>query len=171
MPQRSDAVTRLVMKLPGVDHQALVIPLDDNDNARIVAVLHRSLDSALAAFERLRNTLIVLAVLSLVLSIVGSVAVARNITRPLETLAGAAARIEQGDYVEPVNVQRADEIGVLASSLNHMRGGIAERESRILKLAYEDPLTDLANRSRFSNELARAIGAADAGTTTSSASS
>src|SRR6185503_1817905 len=50
-----------------------------------------------------------------------------------------------------------DEIGVLASSLNHMRGGIADRESRILKLAYEDPLTDLANRSRFSNELTRAI--------------
>ena len=145
------------MSLSGVDHQALVIPLDDLRDTRIVAVLHRSLAGALAAFERLRNTLIVLAGLSLLLSIVGSVAVARNITRPLETLANAAARIEQGDYVEPVDVRRADEIGVLASSLNHMRGGIAERENRILKLAYEDPLTDLANRSRFSSELARAI--------------
>ena len=157
MPARSNAVTRLVMNIASVDHQALVIPLDDNDNARIVAVLHRSLDGALAAFERLRFTLIVLAGFSLVLSIVGSVAVARNITRPLETLASAAARIEHGDYVEPVNVQRADEIGVLASSLNHMRGGIADREKRILKLAYEDPLTDLANRSRFNNELEQAI--------------
>jgi diguanylate cyclase (GGDEF)-like protein len=161
MPQRSDAVTRLLLKLSGGDHQALVIPLDDNDNARIVAVLHRSLDSALAAFERLRNTLIVLALLSVALSILGSVAVARNITRPLETLAGAAARIEHGDYIEPVNLQRADEIGVLASSFNHMRGGIAEREGRILKLAYEDPLTDLANRSRFSNELTGSIAAAE----------
>jgi diguanylate cyclase (GGDEF)-like protein len=150
-------VTRLVMNIASVDNQALVIPLDDNDNARIVAVLHRSLDSALAAFERLRFTLIVLAGFSLVLSIVGSVMVARNITRPLETLASAAARIEQGDYVAPVNVQRADEIGVLASSLNHMRGGIADREKHILKLAYEDPLTDLANRSRFNKTLAHAI--------------
>ena len=157
MPQRSDQVSRLVVNIGGVDNQALVIPLANTDQARIVAVLHRSLASALAAFERLRNTLIVLAALSLVMSIIGSIAVARNITRPLETLAGAAARIEQGDYVEPVNVQRADEIGVLASSLNHMRSGIAERESRILKLAYEDPLTDLANRSRFSKELAQAI--------------
>jgi HAMP domain-containing protein len=159
MPPRSASATRVDLMLGGVDHQALVIPLVEN-NARIVAVLHRSLAGALAAFERLRNTLIVLAALSVVLSIIGSVAVARNITRPLETLAGAAARIEQGDYAAPVDVRRADEIGVLASSLNHMRGGIAERESRILKLAYEDPLTDLANRSRFSNELARAIGAA-----------
>jgi diguanylate cyclase (GGDEF)-like protein len=157
MPPRSDQVTRLVMNITNVDHQALVIPLDDNDEARIVAVLHRSLDGALAAFERLRATLIVLAGFSLVLSIVGSVAVARNITGPLETLASAAARIEHGDYVEPVNVQRADEIGVLASSLNHMRGGIADREKRILKLAYEDPLTDLANRSRFNDALAQAI--------------
>ena len=84
---------------------------------------------------------------------------ARNITRPLETLASAAARIEQGDYDAPVDVRRSDEIGVLASSLNHMRGGIADREKRILKLAYEDPLTDLANRSRFTNDLARAIDA------------
>ena len=91
------------MNIAGIDHQALVIPLDDKPDARIVAVLHRSLDDALAAFERLRNTLIVLAALSLVLSIIGSVAVARNITRPLETLASAAARIEQGDYGAPVD--------------------------------------------------------------------
>jgi diguanylate cyclase (GGDEF)-like protein len=162
MPARPGTATRMDFKLSDVDHQALVIPLVEN-NTRIVAVLNRSLAGALAAFERLRNTLFVLAALSVVLSIVGSVMVARNITRPLETLAGAAARIALGDYSAPVDVRRADEIGVLASSLNLMRGGIAERESRILKLAYEDPLTDLANRSRFSNELARAIGEATLG--------
>ena len=155
MPPHSNSTTRLNVRISDVDHQALIIPLERN--AHIVAVLHRSLAGALAAFERLRIILFVLAALSLVLSIIGSVAVARNITRPLEALAGAASRIEQGDYGAPVDVRRADEIGVLASSLNHMRGGIAEREGRILKLAYEDPLTDLANRSRFSIELARAI--------------
>jgi diguanylate cyclase (GGDEF)-like protein len=157
MPARSAQVSRLVLTLAGDDHQALVIPLDDNSGARIVAVLHRSLEHALAAFERLRNTLILLALASLAISIVGSVTIARNITRPLETLATAAARIEQGDYVEPVSLRRTDEIGVLASSLNHMRSGIADREKRILKLAYEDPLTGLANRSRFSNELELAL--------------
>ncbi len=160
LPLRAADSQRLVINLSGVDHQALMIPLEENHDARIVAVLHRSLDSALAAFERLRITLIVLAVLSVVLSIVASIVVARNITRPLETLASAAARIEQGDYREPVRVERSDEIGVLASSLNHMRSGIADREKHILKLAYEDPLTDLANRSRFSNTLATAIGRA-----------
>ena len=59
-------------------------------------------------------------------------------------------------------IERADEIGVLASSLNHMRYGIKEREQRILKLAYQDPLTDLANRSKFSERLEQAIGVAAA---------
>jgi diguanylate cyclase len=163
LPDSSEAVSRQVMNISGADHQALVIPLDENQDARMVAVLHRSLGDALAAFERLRFTLIVLALLSLAMSIVGSVAVARNITGPLETLASAASRIEQGDYSAPVVVQRADEIGVLASSLNHMRGGIADREKHILKLAYEDPLTDLANRSRFANELEQAIAQASQG--------
>jgi len=157
LPADPAASARLDMDIAGAEHQALVIPLDDNGSARIVAVLHRSLAGALAAFERLRFTLIVLALLSLALSIVGSVAVARNITRPLESLAVSAARIEQGDYSAPVAVQRADEIGVLASSLNHMRSGIADREKHILKLAYDDPLTNLANRSRFANELEAAI--------------
>jgi diguanylate cyclase len=156
MPARADGVSRLGMNMADADYQALVIPLGGRDT-RIAAVLHRSLAEALVDFERLRYTLIVLAVLSLSLSIVGSIAVARNITRPLETLASAASRIELGDYSAPVSVQRADEIGVLASSLNHMRGGIADREKRILKLAFEDPLTDLANRSRFADELERAI--------------
>jgi diguanylate cyclase (GGDEF)-like protein len=160
---RSDADAGRVLDIAGVDHQARVIALDGNDDGRIVAVLHRSLGDALAAFERLRFTLIVLALLSVALSIVGSVAVARNITRPLETLASAASRIEQGDYSAPVDLRRADEIGVLASSLNHMRGGIADREKHILKLAYEDPLTDLANRSRFSGELENAIAQAAQG--------
>jgi diguanylate cyclase len=58
-------------------------------------------------------------------------------------------------------VQGAHEVGRLASSLNHMRDGIAERERRILKLAYHDPLTDLANRSKFSQRLAQSIGEVD----------
>jgi diguanylate cyclase (GGDEF)-like protein len=164
-PLSGASVSQLVTNVAGEEFLARVIPLGGSadQETRIVAVLHRSLAGALAALERLRYTLIVLALISLALSIVGSVAVARNITRPLETLASVASRIELGDYTAPVNVQRADEIGVLASSLNHMRGGIADREKRILKLAYEDPLTDLANRSRFANELERSIEEAASG--------
>ena len=154
------AATRIVT-VDHTDYQARVIPLGrsaaPDDAHRIVAVLDRSLAGALAAFDRLRNTLFVLAALSLLFSIIGSIAVARNITGPLQSLARTATDIERGDYTHAVHVERSDEIGVLAASLNHMRSAIADRERRILKLAYEDPLTDLANRSRFSDHLERTL--------------
>jgi diguanylate cyclase len=163
LPPRLVRVTSFVSKtatLAGVAHQIRVVALGDGHDLHVVAVLHRSLAEALSVFARLRNTLSILAFTSLGLSILGSIVIALNITRPLSKIAGAAARIEQGDYSSPVEVERADEIGVLASSLNHMRQGIAERERKILTLAYQDPLTGLANRSRFSEDLEAAIGAA-----------
>ncbi len=160
MPHWSRATATHLVSISGDDHQARVIPLSGSADSHIVAVLHRSLAGALAAFERLRNTLIVLALVSLLISIGASVTIALSITRPLSSLAEQAHRIEQGDYANTVIIERADEIGVLASSLNHMRAGIKDREHRILKLAYQDPLTDLANRSKFSERLEEAIGLA-----------
>jgi diguanylate cyclase (GGDEF)-like protein len=129
-------------------------------------VLHRSLSEALAAFDRLRTTLIALAIVSLLVSTVGCAAIALNITRPLSALAQAAARVAAGDYSSEVDIPRADEIGSLAYSLNQMRESIAEREKRILTLAYRDQLTGLANRAQFSEMLAAAITAARPGTQT-----
>lgn len=148
--------------LGSVAHEIRMVALSNKGDVQIAAVLHRSLAEALAAFARLRNTLSILAVTSLALSIIGSVLIALNITRPLSKIASAAERIQQGDYSRPVEVVRADEIGVLASSLNHMRQGIAEREQKILTLAYQDSLTGLANRARFSEELEACIDAARA---------
>ena len=151
-----------VTRLGEEDHQARVIALESIGGQRVIAVLGRSLTAAIASFASLRATLAALVLAGLVVSFAGSVLIAANITRPLSELATAAGRIEHGDYGAEVGVQRADEVGRLASSLNHMRDGIAERERRILKLACHDPLTDLANRSKFSERLAQSIGEVDA---------
>ncbi len=155
-----------VVRIHGMDHQARLISVTTAGGRRIVAVLHRSLSEALAAFDRLRTALIALGIVSLLVSILGAVLIALNITRPLGALAAAAARMGAGDYSSEVDVQRADEIGSLAHSLNHMREGIAEREKRIATLAYRDQLTGLANRAQFSEMLAAAITAARPGTET-----
>ena len=152
-----------IVHILGTDHQARLIPLTSTGDRRIVVVLHRSMSDALVAFDGLRTTLITLAIASLIVSIAAGTGIALNITRPLATLAHAAARMEAGDYSSEVDVRRADELGSLASSLNRMREGIADREMRILTLAYQDPLTGLANRSRFAALLAAAIAAAGPG--------
>jgi diguanylate cyclase (GGDEF)-like protein len=158
----SQVVGTHVTRLGEEDHQARVIALESIGGQPVFAVLGRSLTAAIASFASLRAILAALVLAGLVVSFAGSVLIAGNITRPLSELATAAGRIEQGDYGAEVGVQRADEVGRLASSLNHMRDGIAERERRILKLAYHDPLTDLANRSKFSERLAQSIGEVDA---------
>jgi diguanylate cyclase (GGDEF)-like protein len=157
-----------VVSIHGAEHQARPISLTTTGSRRIVAVLHRSLPAALLAFDRMRTTLIVLALFGILVSIVGSIWIASNVTEPLSTLAQSAAAMQAGDYTGEVDIHRADEIGSLACSLNHMREAIAEREERILTLAYQDQLTGLANRARFSELLSRAIAAARPGAETGS---
>ena len=98
-----------------------------------------------------------LVALSLIAGVIGSVLLAREITRPINSLADAAARIEAGDYSVSTAVDRDDEIGRLAASFDHMRASIAEREREILRLAYEDSLTGLPNRAMFNDRLAQAV--------------
>ncbi|HEU4600949.1 MAG TPA: EAL domain-containing protein [Steroidobacteraceae bacterium] len=144
------------------EQQIRVIPLDHFGDRALVAVLQRSVAEAIAAFDRLRTTLIALGIMSLIASIIGSALIALSVTRPISHLSEAAERIQEGRYEEPVTIVRSDEIGALATSINHMREGIAAREQEILRLAYRDTLTQLPNRSLFNDRLRAAIAAASA---------
>ena len=144
------------LQLLGDGYQTRVVSLQQQDETVIVAVLQRSLKDALAAFSRLRETLLVLFLISLAASVFGSFLIARSITRPLRSLTQSATQMQQGDYSEPIDIRQKDEIGVLATSLNFMREGIATRESEILRLAYNDTLTGLPNRALFNDRLGQA---------------
>jgi diguanylate cyclase (GGDEF)-like protein len=139
------------------EQQLRVIELHQQGGPEVVAVLQRSVATAIAAFDKLRDTLVALAAFSLLLSVAGSMAIAGGITRPLSALVRAAVRIQKGDYGAEVAVARGDEIGVLASSLDNMRSGIAAREQEILRLAYRDGLTGLPNRVLFHLRLNEAL--------------
>jgi diguanylate cyclase (GGDEF)-like protein len=157
LPGYETALGMHVLEMPAARNQFKLVAIGGTQGNRLVAVLQRPIADAMAAFSTLRVTLLALGLLSLALSIVGSVLIALGITRPLGSLLAAVRRIKQGDYSAPVDVNRTDEIGVLAQGLDHMRAGIAEREQRILRLAYEDVLTQLPNRARFSAQLERSI--------------
>ncbi|SAK78352.1 response regulator receiver modulated diguanylate cyclase/phosphodiesterase [Caballeronia fortuita] len=135
-----------------------------HSEGRAVAVLlERSLIDALAPFHRLQSTLLLITLLGVLVSIVGSVLTARSVTRPIAALAQFSKRIGQGDYAAPVEIRQHDEIGELAHAFNQMREGIAEREKRITELAYMDRLTGLPNRALFNDRLQQAVGAATRG--------
>jgi diguanylate cyclase (GGDEF)-like protein len=163
LPAYAQALETHQLALADGEQQLRVLALGGHADEQVVAVLQRPIADALAGFRTLRTKLIALGILSLALSIAGSIGIALGITRPIELLLASVRRIRKGDYSAPVSIRRNDEIGALAQGLEHMRAGIAEREQQILTLAYEDPLTKLPNRSRFREALREAIAAAQLG--------
>ncbi len=143
--------------LAGDDYQARITALGQQGDTTMVAVLQRSFQEAFAPFQRLRVVFFWLALGIVIASIIGSMAIARNISRPLHLLAQFAKQIQQGDYTQTVAVKQDDEIGALAGSFNHMLEGITARENEILRLAYEDTLTGLPNRAMFNDRLSQVI--------------
>ena len=149
--------TTVTLPLAGEDYETRRSILHERGDIQIAAILQRSLKEGLAPFNRLRDTLIALALASVALSVLGSVLIARGIAGPINRLAGVARKVRDGDYSQKAESGRSDEIGDFADSFNYMLEGIFERESKILRLAYEDTLTGLPNRAMLIDRLDQAI--------------
>ncbi len=156
LPPYAKALTTRILDMPE-QHQLRVVPIGESGDQHFAAVLQRPIKDAMGSFRALSAKLVALGVLGLLLLIGGSILIAIGITRPIDALLQAVRRIRRGDYSIPIDMHRSDEIGILAQGLDHMRAGIAEREQQILKLAYEDSLTQLPNRSQFGERLQREI--------------
>ena len=146
-----------LLRLADSEYEARVAMIEKQGDTQIVAVLQRSLAEGIEPFKRVSNAFLILAVAAIVLSVIGSIIIARNITRPINELAGVARRIQGGDYAQTVAVEQKGEIGALAASFNHMLAGIATREKENLRLAFEDHLTGLPNRAMFHDRLTQAL--------------
>ena len=57
----------------------------------------------------------------------------RKVAKPLGDLVAATDRIAAGDFSQPVDVQRSDEIGHLTRSINAMADEIKSRENRLIE--------------------------------------
>ena len=145
---------------PNEDWERQVVVLRRDPEPEVAFMLERSVARAAAPFNGLQDTLLALTVVGLVLSAMGSILIARRVTRPLRELVAAARSIEHGDYGHGVVVSRGDEVGELGAAFNHMRDAIAARERRISDLAYADALTGLPNRALFMDRLAQAVSTA-----------
>ncbi|HXV76366.1 MAG TPA: adenylate/guanylate cyclase domain-containing protein, partial [Candidatus Polarisedimenticolaceae bacterium] len=116
------------LTLAGETFVSLATPLGEVDDAPLVAVLQRSLTSAMAPHRRLRRVLIGLFFAALAVGLLFSLRLAASVSRPVLRLAAAAGRVERGDYRVSVVPERPDEIGRLTESFNHMTRGLAERD-------------------------------------------
>lgn len=124
---------------------------------QVEALLHRSLGAAEAAFAPLDRRILLISLGAMLASLVGALALARSVSRPVRELADAAQRIGRGDYQQPVALARSDELGLLALAVNDMQRGIAEREQQLAHNSLHDALTGLPNRTLALERLGSAI--------------
>jgi diguanylate cyclase (GGDEF)-like protein len=131
----------------------LVRPLGSSDGfASTALMLEFSIGDALAEYDFLKLAVLLAGALGLVLVAYASARLARHIVRPISALEQAARALAMGRWTS-VPVTSDDEIGLLGKSFNEMSEGIAQRESRILHMAYHDALTDLPNRLQLRERL------------------
>jgi diguanylate cyclase (GGDEF)-like protein len=145
------------VRLGGDAYETRLAPLGAGEGSSIVAALQKSLTLGLAPFDRISTVFFWLTAAGLALLVLGSLFIARSITRPVQRLALAARRVQKGDYTRHEDLGMEDEIGQLAVSFNHMLDGIESREKEILRLAYEDAITGLPNRAMFNEQLGQAV--------------
>jgi diguanylate cyclase (GGDEF)-like protein len=139
------------------------IVLSTQGGTEVTATLSRSLTEARAPFERLTDRLFLIAGLSLIGFGWAAFWIARNITRPLRDLTRSVDRIRAGSYDAVPTVNRRDELGVLAEGLALMQRAVHSRDQSIRRLAYEDTLTGLMNRTAFSASLSEALSRREGG--------
>lgn len=135
----------LPLRIDVSHYQSVRLPLGEE----AAVILQRSIEQAEAPFRSLQTALWTIVLAGVFIFALGSLMLARRIVQPVNQLAAAAKRIEAGNYLEAVPQLPQDEIGRLANSFDRMREQVASREYKILKLAYEDTLTELPNRTQF----------------------
>ena len=97
---------------------------------------------------------LILAVLTLFVSLMGAYLIAASITKPIKRLVEQAKTIANGNYKETIEFAEKNEIGQLADEFNHMQSAVLQRENAITHFANHDPLTDLPNRNSLNKKLA-----------------
>jgi signal transduction histidine kinase/HAMP domain-containing protein len=69
---------------------------------------------------RIRDRLIIIAIIASKIGIIIAIFISRYITKSLKTIIQATERITQGEFKQPITIDSQDELGVLANSFNFM---------------------------------------------------
>ena len=162
-----EAFIATVDEVEAGDLQAAARVLNDAFNPALSALLSESntllarerqrVEDQLHAAQRIFRLLLwlVLAVSLVVVTIAAWLAwlTTRSVVRPLSALEAVAQSMAQGDYAERLAPTGTQEVDRVIKALNTMAEVVSQREERIVRLAYEDALTGLPNRTALLSPL------------------
>jgi signal transduction histidine kinase len=81
--------------------------------------------------ERLRQTLMLAALVAVLAAVLLAGVLAANVAGPLERLSRVALRIQRGRMTEPVALEKGYELGRLSRAMERMRRGIFRRDEQL----------------------------------------
>jgi serine/threonine-protein kinase len=138
-------------KIDGASYLLTADPLTSAGKPVGAAVFLRSVDRERAPFQQIENALMIGGGIALVLALIASWLIAKRLTRPIEQLAGMAQAVTAGDYTVRPDIERSDEVGILARAFASMISSL--RDKAELEELYEQ----MASRSEAREAAATAL--------------
>ena len=117
-----------IVVLNGEPYVTLFQQLDLLGEDPVRIALQRSLTAELAPARELENIVLLISLAALAVATIVALWIARGVSQPLQALASHTELVAAGDYSRRIELDRADEIGQLATAFNHMTAGLADRD-------------------------------------------
>ncbi len=122
---------------------------------QVISLLFDSKADVLAPVGVSWPRLVLLISLTLMLSVLGAITIAKSITNPIRQMIAQVKGISAGNYDDDVTVDGSIELKQLSNEFNQMTKAIVSREETISFQAFHDPLTHLPNRNALINALVK----------------
>jgi len=123
----------------GVEYITVSLPLNivnlNSSQNSFVVVLHDSLSQAMSIFDRFWIDILPFFFGGILVSLLGALAIARGITRPVKSLLEAAKYVANGHYSAKLEVKQSGELGQLAQEFQNMQSAVMARENEIKQQA------------------------------------
>lgn len=129
---------------------SIAVPWGKDNDVYGGIVLHSPLKGMNGTIAQLRETILWVTLLGIFFSFGVSSYLSWSITRPIQQIDKAAAKIAVGDYSERIQIDSKDEIGELATTINHMMEQLArvDLEKRQLSQLRHDFLANVSHELR-----------------------
>ncbi|KXI28102.1 bifunctional diguanylate cyclase/phosphodiesterase [Paraglaciecola hydrolytica] len=137
--------TAILKKHAYISKQFQLAELQDQS---VWVVLSENAEHIFSEFNQLQITITLVALLSILITLLFGAMFARNLATPLKKLAEVAHRISHGNYQQTLHTNSEDlsEVQDLSSAFSLMQDNIRARESKIIFQANHDLLTRINNR-------------------------
>jgi two-component system, NtrC family, nitrogen regulation sensor histidine kinase NtrY len=148
LQQRNEASATVETGLAFAQQEILhAIPLPGySDRVPAVLLVGNSLQQELLLEKRIQNISLVIAGVAVFIGVIVSGIITARVSRPLRTLAEAAAEIGQGNWGVRVESSGKDEIGRLAAAFNQMTEELIGQRERLVQSERVAAWRELARR-------------------------